>query len=314
MKDLWTHEDDAIFLKYCEDKRLKCYHAMARDTSGRPHEILKIRVGDIMWQMTGTAIYAEVTIGKGGKTVQRTVPLINSIPYIKDWIQEHRTGNNRNAFLFISLEKQSMYRNIPLKPISLANLYRQLKLDFFPRLLTNPDIHEEDKNKIRLLLEKPWNPYIRRHTALTEKVKLLKSEYAVRQHAGWSKNSKMVEIYTHELGNESSELLLQSYGIVPASALENDILKPRQCPNCNEPNKPESKFCIKCKMVLTYDAYSETLEKEQQRESEIKDLKERLEAVHEEQNQKFNQIMAMIQRNPKLANIKPEVLAGKCHS
>jgi hypothetical protein len=32
-KDLWTHEDDAIFLKYCEDKRLKCYHAMARDTS-----------------------------------------------------------------------------------------------------------------------------------------------------------------------------------------------------------------------------------------------------------------------------------------
>jgi integrase/recombinase XerD len=105
-----------------------------------------------MWQMTGTAIYAEVTIGKGGKTVQRTVPLINSIPYIKDWIQEHRTGNNRNAFLFISLEKQSMYRNIPLKPISLANLYRQLKLDFFPRLLTNPDIAEEDKNKIRLLL------------------------------------------------------------------------------------------------------------------------------------------------------------------
>ncbi len=44
-KDLWTHEDDALFLKYCEDARLKCYHTMARDTSGRPHEILKIRVG-----------------------------------------------------------------------------------------------------------------------------------------------------------------------------------------------------------------------------------------------------------------------------
>jgi integrase/recombinase XerD len=286
---------------------------MARDTSGRPHEILKIRVGDIMWQTTGTAIYAEVTIGKSGKTVQRTVPLINSVPYIKDWIQEHRTGNNRNAFLFISFEKQSMYRNIPLKPISLANMYRQLKLDFFPRLLTNPDIAEEDKNKIRLLLEKPWNPYIRRHSALTEKVKLLKSEYAIRQHAGWSKNSKMVEIYTHELGNESSELLLQSYGIIPASAQKNDILKPRQCPNCNEPNKPDSKFCAnaKCKMVLTYDAYNETLEKEQQRESEIKDLKEKLEAVHEEQNQKFNQIMMMIQRNPKLINIKPEALIAK---
>jgi hypothetical protein len=76
----------------------------------------------------------------------------------------------------------------------------------------------------------------------------------------------MVEIYTHELGNESSELLLQSHGIVPASALENDILKPRQCPNCNEPNKPDSRFCVKCKMVLTYDAYNETLELQKQKE------------------------------------------------
>jgi hypothetical protein len=134
---------------------------VARDTSGRPHEILKIRVGDIMWQMNGTAQYAEVTIGKSCKTVPRTVPLINSIPFIKDWIQEHPTGNNRNSFLFISHERQSLYRNIPLNPMSVANMYRQLKLQRFPRLLTDPTISEEDKNKIRLLLDKPWNPYIR---------------------------------------------------------------------------------------------------------------------------------------------------------
>ena len=80
---------------------------MARDTSGRPHELLKLRVGDIMWQTNGTAQYAEVTIGKSGKTVPRNVPLINSIPFVKDWIREHPTGNNRNSHLFISLEKQS---------------------------------------------------------------------------------------------------------------------------------------------------------------------------------------------------------------
>src|SRR5918995_893716 len=88
VKDLWTHEEDMIFLKYCEDSRLKCYHTMARDTSVRPHELLKLQIGDIMWQTNGTTTqYAEVTIGKGGKTVPRTVPLINSIPFIKDWIQ-----------------------------------------------------------------------------------------------------------------------------------------------------------------------------------------------------------------------------------
>ncbi|MGE5660658.1 MAG: tyrosine-type recombinase/integrase [Ignavibacteriales bacterium] len=299
-KDLWTHEDDVIFLKYCEDSRLKCYHTMARDTSGRPHEILKIRVGDIMWQMNGTAQYAEVTIGKSCKTVPRTVPLINSIPFIKDWIQEHPTGNNRNSFLFISHERQSLYRNIPLNPMSVANMYRQLKLERFPRLLTDPTISEEDKNKIRLLLDKPWNPYIRRHTALTEKVKLLKSEYALRQHAGWSKNSKMVEIYTHEFGNESSELLLQVCGIIPANAQEDNILKPLQCSGCNEPNKPESRFCSKCNMVLTYDAYNETLEIQKQKEASFNAMEQRVNSM---QSQLQNLISALGNMNGDNKNI-----------
>ena len=199
VKDLWTQEDDTIFLKYCEDFRLKCFHTMARDTSGRPHELLKLCVGDIMWQTSGTIQYAEVTIGKSGKTLPRTVPLISSIPFVKDWIRVHPTGTNRNSFLFPSFERQSAYRNLPLKPLSLSNMYRHLKLEFFPRLLTNPNVLEEDKNKIRVLLEKPWNPYIRRHTSLNEIWKLVKSEHALRLHAGWSKNSKMVEIYTHEL-------------------------------------------------------------------------------------------------------------------
>lgn len=49
--------------------------------------------------------------------------------------------------------------------------------------------------------------------------------------------------------------------------------------------------------------------KKRKRELELKDLKEKLQTVQEEQNQKFNQIIVMIQKNPKLINIKPEVLA-----
>lgn len=55
-------------------------------------------------------------------------------------------------------------------------------------------------------------PYIRRHTALTEKARLV-NEYDLRQHASWTKNSDMIKIYTHDLGNESSEDLLLAYGI-----------------------------------------------------------------------------------------------------
>ena len=31
--DIWTDEDHILFLRYCPDKRDKCYHAMANDTS-----------------------------------------------------------------------------------------------------------------------------------------------------------------------------------------------------------------------------------------------------------------------------------------
>jgi hypothetical protein len=33
--DLWTSQDDLIFLKYCPTKRDKCYHAISRDLSAR---------------------------------------------------------------------------------------------------------------------------------------------------------------------------------------------------------------------------------------------------------------------------------------
>jgi hypothetical protein len=95
-------------------------------------------------------------------------------------------------------------------------------------------------------------------------------------HAGWSKNSKMVEIYTHEFGNESSQLLLQARGIIPTNRQEDNILKPLQCPGCNEPNKPESRFCAKCRMVLTYDAYRETLEIQKQKEKSFNNMEKQV--------------------------------------
>ena len=86
--DLWTEEDDALFLKYCPSKRIKCYHAVSRDTSCRPHEILKLRIRDIVFKTAGNYQYAEVLVN--GKTGSRHIPLINSIPYVKDYLDhEH---------------------------------------------------------------------------------------------------------------------------------------------------------------------------------------------------------------------------------
>ena len=50
--DLWTQEDDSLFLKYCPNPRDRCYHAMSRDSAARPHELLKLRIKDVVFKLT----------------------------------------------------------------------------------------------------------------------------------------------------------------------------------------------------------------------------------------------------------------------
>lgn len=139
--------------------------------------------------------------------------------------------------------------------MKLTRIYKKYRTEFFPKLLEDPSIPFEDKQKITELIVKPWNPYIRRHSALTEKSKFLK-ESILRQHAGWTNDSQMPNIYLHYFGNESSESILEAYGLKPKSE-EIDKMQPVSCPNCGESNKIDSKFCHKCRMVLTYDGYQE---------------------------------------------------------
>src|SRR5205823_7992327 len=68
-------------------------------------------------------------------------------------------------------------------------------------------------------------------------------------------------------------------GLVVKSKRLSDILRPKECPNCNEPNKPDSKFCAKCRMVLTYDAYTETLESEKQKEDRVSVLEKQMQSL-----------------------------------
>jgi hypothetical protein len=224
-----------------------------------------------VFKSIGTRQYAEVLVN--GKTGNRHLPLIDSIPYVKDYLDhEHPQPGNPNA-VFLCGNRKSLGKVLEIQTIEW--IYRYYKKELFPKLLedANPNVPHEDKKKIKELLKKPWNPYVRRHSALTEKSVLLK-EHVLRQHAGWSIRSQMPQKYLHYYGNESSESLLEAYGIV-SKEQQMDALKPKQCPNCNEPNKPDSKFCNKCRMVLTYDAYNEALDEKNKQTNELTELKKK---------------------------------------
>ena len=159
--DLWTQEEHRVFLEYCGNKRDRCYHAMAIDTSCRVHELLKLRIKDISYKTAGNYQYAEVLVN--GKTGSRTIPLFNSIPFIKDWLDDRPQMTNPNAHLFCGLKKNFGRK---LTRYAIYDIYQHYKEKVFPRLLEDPNVSPENKNILQGLLQKPFNPYIQRHYAI----------------------------------------------------------------------------------------------------------------------------------------------------
>jgi DNA gyrase/topoisomerase IV subunit A len=105
----------------------------------------------------------------------------------------------------------------------------------------------------------------------------------------------------------------ETKGIIKRQDKEaSDALRCAQCPHCLEICKRDARFCTKCKMVLKYDAYIETIEESKRKQSEIQDLKENfqkdIKQMNDRLDNKINQIMCMIQQNPKLVYVKPDAL------
>ena len=149
--DLWTEQDDALFLKYCPSKRDRCYHMFAYDSSCRPHEILGLKIRSIVFKTAGDHQYAEVLVG--GKTGTRPIPLFSALPYIKDWLDSHPQRGNPNAYFIPSMDRKHKKFGNKMKSVSINSIYRNYKLDFFPALLEDPKVPPEDKQKIRELLQ-----------------------------------------------------------------------------------------------------------------------------------------------------------------
>lgn len=269
--DMWTQEDDLFFCRYCPSKRDKAYHMIARDTSARPHEILRLKIKSVIWNRTPDGkIYANVLVN--GKTGSRSLLLTDSIPYLKDYLNtEHPMPNTTESPLICAAGK-GLGRH--LKPIALNHIYSSYRRRVFPNILKNNDISEEDKHKLQNLLSKPWNPYVRRHSSLTQKSKILK-EHTLRQYAGWTANSGMPQKYVHYFGDEANQDLLVAYGILPKDEAVDTTLRSKYCPNCNSPNQPEQHYCMSCGFVLTFTGYSKLMEEQKKKQDQLEMMEER---------------------------------------
>jgi ribosomal protein L37E len=110
------------------------------------------------------------------------------------------------------------------------------------------------------------------------------------------------------MGNELKNKILSYNGIVIETDTKNSqtII---DCPRCQLANAIENKYCSKCSYPLKPEAYDEIKNIEEKRLKKLEQKYENdIKTLKDEMNNQFSQIIMMIQKNPKLSYVKPEIL------
>ena len=298
--EIWDREELLSIVKYETYKRNKAILTLLWDFNARPHEITLMRIKNLRLREK----YGEGEVPYEAKTGSGPILLTFSLPYVRDWLNEHPFKNEPNARLVCNLITGGQ-----VKPNAIWDVMRQLKIRI-KRLLENNEITDTtEREKLQyLVITKKWNPYCIRHSAITADSDYL-PEYALKKKVRWSMNSKQGTRYIKtRLGNELKEKILQYNGMIPENEakIKSPILN---CPRCELVNAIENKDCSKCSYPLKPEAYGEIKSLEDKRIETMQQKYENdMKIFREDMNKQLSEMMLMIQQNPKLSYIKPEIL------
>jgi integrase/recombinase XerD len=297
--EIWDRNELLSILKYEPYKRNKAAITLMWDLDARPHEITLLKIKHIRLREK----YGEGEIPYEAKTGSGPILLTLSFPYVRDWLNEHPYKNEVNARLICSLITGSSIRSD-----SLWTMMKQLRIRI-TRLLNGSITNSGEREHLEFLLKtKKFNPYCLRHSAITSDSDYL-PEYALKKKVRWSMNSKQGTRYIkNRLGNDLKEKILQYNGIISANETKKktSII---DCPRCELVNAIENKYCSKCSYPLKPEAYEEIKSSEEKRIDMLQQKHEDdIKTLRDDMNNQLSKIMLMIQQNPKLSYIKPEIL------
>jgi hypothetical protein len=301
--ELWDRDDILLITKYEKHRRNKAVLTLLWDLDARPHEITLLKIKHISIREQ----YGEGEIPHQAKTGSGPILLTCSLPYVRDWLNEHPFRNEPDARLICSL-----ITGAPIGPEAIWTLMKELK-DRICRLLEAGDImNENEREKLNHLVKtKKWNPYCIRHSAITSDSDFL-PEYALKKKVRWSMNSKQATRYIkNRMGNDLKQKILIHNGIISQEELK---INPSSlnCPRCNLVNTLESKYCSKCFYPLNQSVFEEIKQIEDRKINELIVKYDReIKNLHVKFDLNINEILSVIQKNPRLTQVKTTVLKKK---
>jgi len=246
-----TKQDVADLTKYCMNYRDEALIVTLYESGCRIGEFLNINIEHLLFDGKGIVLVVS------GKTGERRIRLVESMPFIKLWLKNHPL---KEGPLWCRIRRPYTRMGYPNIQVILKGIKRRSKI------------------------KKPLNAHHFRHSRLTELSKYL-PDAKLKVFAGWTQNSSMSGIYVHLSGADIDEDLCKIAGVETKEEKPKvSPLKIRKCPRCGAENKGTAQFCDTCMMPLTEKAsqklISETMETEKLTE-EIQDLKEKTKSAGE---------------------------------
>jgi integrase/recombinase XerD len=249
---LLSEEEVNKIIRYAMNPRDKCMLAMSWELGTRPSELLGLNVGDVRFDEYGAVI--TVGINRKTKTGARTLRVINSLPYLREWFESHPHRDKPVAPLFIGLGNKQFGERIQVQ--TLRRVFKECAK--------------------RIGIGRPVWTYLLRHTSITREANNGLTEQQLKAFYGWSADSRMLKVYSHLTSEDVNKKRLEQAGVIKAKE-ESRELKQRKCPRCGAENTPTSDFCCKCASPLDEEKYREMLSKTQ----ELETLKTEIEKIRD---------------------------------
>lgn len=237
-EELLNEDEIERMIKSCLNSRDKALIAMLYESGCRISEIGLLRIKDIAFDEFGARI--SVT----GKTGPRVVRLVNSVPYLIEWMNNHPDSKNPDSYVWKG-------KNVDV--VGYTTLCNCLK-----------GIAKRAGIKKRIY------PHLFRHSRATDLAKHL-TEAQMKVYFGWQQASTMAAIYVHLSGRDTDEAILAINGVKKIEVSGKHRLKSKTCPRCRTLNESTNRFCKLCGMVLDEQIKQEMIEKDMTR-SRVDDL------------------------------------------
>lgn len=194
--------------------------AVLFESGCRKGELKTLKIRDLSFGVT----YTEIRVN--GKTGERTVPLVFSVPYLRAWLQVH-PDRRPDQWLF-AFERYGKIDQ--MKGSSPNGTIRYICV----------------KAGIRHI-----HPHMLRHTRSTELARAGLSEYQMDGHQGWVVGSKSPRRYIHLSGREHINAALEAQGIeVPRESRPKPMLSEGRCPQCDGLVGASMLHCPGCGFIL----------------------------------------------------------------